>query len=155
MRKQKQIMDTKKYPHKDCDGDRERHSRNFRHVKRCLTVLIAITITVLLMSVVFFVAQKNGYGCTLLILASVLIGLDGLLYLLARRNSIELQNTKFNADVSIEEIKEKRKQRLMSKDKENKANVYKKTFPEVMSGDGASEEFKQLDDIMFFNMLGD
>lgn len=57
MRKQKQIMDTKKYPHKDCDGDRERHSRNFRHVKRCLTVLIAITITVLLMSVVFFVAQ--------------------------------------------------------------------------------------------------
>lgn len=43
----------------------------------------------------------------------------------------------------------------MAKDKENKANVYKKTFPEVMSGDGASEEFKQLDDIMFFNMLGD
>ena len=122
MRKQKQIMDTKKYPHKDCDGDRERYSRNFRHVKRCLTVLI---------------------------------GLDGLLYLLARRNSIELQNTKFNADVSIEEIKEKRKQRLMAKDKENKANVYKKTFPEVLSGDGASEEFKQLDDIMFFNMLGD
>lgn len=118
-------------------------------------MLIAITITVLLMSVVFFVAQKNGYGRTLLILASVLIGLDGLLYLLARRNSIELQNTKFNADVSIEEIKEKRKQRLMAKDKENKANVYKKTFPEVMSGDGVSEEFKQLDDIMFFNMLGD
>lgn len=107
MRKQKQIMDIKKHTHKDCDGDRERYSRNFRHVKRCLTVLIAITITVLLMSVVFFVAQKNGYGRTLLILASVLIGLDGLLYLLARRNSIELQNTKFNADVSIEEIKEK------------------------------------------------
>lgn len=62
MRKQKQIMDTKKYPHKDCDGDRERHSRNFRHVKRCLTVLIAITITMLLMSVVFLLRKRTVMG---------------------------------------------------------------------------------------------
>lgn len=147
-------MSTKKYTRKNCDEVRERYSRYVRYAKRCHSAVSAITITVFVTSLVFFVAQKNDHGRTLLIIASVLVGLDGLLYLLTTQNSKELREAEFNADVCIEEISEERKQRLMAEYKENKPNAYKKTFPKVMSGEGDSEEFKQLDDIMFFNMLG-